>query len=113
MKARKTRSELDRQLEDVRRMLRDRHARVDPDDLFAGRVLARLPRDVSWSFDWAVRRVLPVSIALAMALVLAILATGRSTGNTSAPVSVSASSVSATNGNDPLEWLLEDRQELR
>ena len=109
MTGRKPRTGLDGRLENVRSSLRQHHARVEPDEHFASRVIARLPREAEGSFEWAVRRILPVSVALAVALTIAVLAIGGSASRTT-PASVAASSQS---GNDPLEWLLEDRQEVR
>ena len=110
MTGRRTRDEIDTMLEDVRRQLRDRHAGIEPDAHFAARVMARLPRNAAWSIGWAAVRVLPVSIAIAMALTITVVATGRATDRTTASVAVSATSQS---GSDPLEWLLEGREERR
>jgi len=96
--------------DDVRRLLREHHARFEPDAHFADRIVARLPRNEAWSFGWAARRVLPVSLALALVLTIAVVVTGRSASGTAESASVSAFS---TNVSDPLEWLLESRQELR
>ena len=100
---------LDRQAE-VRRLLRERHAGIEPDARFADRIVARLPRNEAWSFDWAVRRVLPVSLAIAMALTIAIVVTGGSVARTTASASIASTPRGAT---DPLEWLLEGRQAVR
>ena len=97
-------------LEDVRRLLRDRHAGIEPDAYFVDRVMARLPRHAGWSIAWAARRILPVSIAVAMVLTVALVAIGRSTNRTTTSTSVSASTQS---GSDPLDWLLEAREERR
>jgi hypothetical protein len=78
--------------------------------MFAQRVIGRLPHNQGWSFDWAARRVLPVSFAVALALTIAVLMTAGSTSR--AKVANSASSTSQT-GSDPLDWLLEGRQEVR
>jgi hypothetical protein len=111
MSGRKTREETENRLADVRRLLRERHAQVEPDAHFAERVMASLPRDAGWSIAWAARWVLPVSAACTMALTIAVVATGRSaTGRTAASPSVSATSQS---GGDLLEWLLEGREERR
>jgi hypothetical protein len=118
MTGRKNWDEIEKRLEDVRRLLRERHARFEPDAHFADRIVARLTQDAVWSFDWAARRILPVSLALALALTVAVLATGGFKAGTSesSAASVSAStSASATSQkpSDPLEWLLENRQEIR
>lgn len=115
MTRRLTEDQLRERLSGVRRLLRDRHAGVEPDAQFAARVVLRLPRNEAWSFEWAVRRVLPASIAVALALMIAVVATGSSAGRTtssSASASASAPGTSRTS-SDPLEWLLEGRQELR
>ena len=110
MTPRKNRAEIERRLDAVRLKLSERHAGIEPDALFAARVLARLPGNATWSIGWAARHVLPVSVALALVLIVAIVATGRGTDRKTATTSVLASPQS---GADPLEWLLEDRQELR
>jgi hypothetical protein len=110
MTGRRTRSDIEDRLLDVRRALRDRRAGIEPDAHFANRVIARLPRNEGWSFDWAARRVLPVSLAVALALTIAVLVTAGSANRTIVSASVSSSSQT---GSDPLEWLLEGRQEVR
>ena len=110
MSGRETRSDIDRRVEDVRRSLRERHSGIEADAGFAARVIARLPRDEAWAFDWAARRILPVSIGLAMVLMIAVMATGGFARR--APATASASPTSQS-GSDPLDWLLEGRQELR
>ena len=104
MSKRKTQEEIERRLAEARRLLRARHAGFEPDAAFAGRVIARLPHDTPWAFEWAVRRILPASVALAVVLMIAVVATGGFSVRTTA---------SAETGNDPLEWLLEGRQEVR
>lgn len=95
---------------EVRRRLRERHAGIEPDASFAARVIANLPRNEAWAFDWAVRRVLPMSLALALVLMIAVAITGRS----ATPTTVSASVSSTSQGtNDPLDWLLEGRGDRR
>ena len=108
----KRRQEIDRRLDEVRRLLRERRVDVEPGADFAARVLARLPRNESWSIGWAARRVLPASIALAMVLMIAIAATGGFTARTSWASSPSAAAGTPA-GNDPLEWLLEGREGRR
>ena len=109
MTGRKTRDELDRQLHDVRRALRARHAGIEPDAHFADRVVARLPKDEGWTIAWAARRILPVSIAFAAVLMVAALATTRSTDRTIASATESTSTSATTQtGSDSLDWLLED-----
>jgi hypothetical protein len=110
MKHRKGEDEIERRLDDLRRLLRGRRVAIEPDPFFADRVVARLPRNPAWSFDWAARRILPVSLALALALTIAAVATGRPAGARTEPVSASTTSQT---GNDPLEWLLDGRQDLR
>jgi hypothetical protein len=110
--------EMERRLDDVRRQLSNRHAGIEPDAQFAARILARLPGQQGFSIDWAARRVLPVSVALALVLVVAVVATGRASGgaNPSAPTapsrSTATSSTSSAGGTDPLEWLLEGRKDV-
>ena len=106
MTGRKTRDELERRLDDVRRALGARHAGIEPDAHFADRVIARLPKDEGWTIAWAARRILPVSIAFAAVLMVAALATTRSTDRTVASTSTSASATTQT-GSDSLDWLLE------
>ena len=67
--------------QEVRRLLRDRHAGIEPGPHFVGHVIARLPRHEARSFDWAVRRILPVSFAVALALMIAVFVTGHSVSN--------------------------------
>lgn len=98
----RTRNEIEERLNEVRRLIIERQAGIEPNARFADRVIARLPRNEAWSFDWAVRRVLPASIALAVALMIAVVATGRT-----------ASREIVASYGDPLEWLLDGRQELR
>jgi hypothetical protein len=107
------RDDIEARIEAVRRSLRQRHAGIEPDAHFASRVVARLPRNQGWSFDWAVRRILPLSIGLALVLMIAVVVTGG-LGARTAPVATAAATPSASQtGSDPLEWLLEGRQELR
>jgi hypothetical protein len=103
MTARRTRKNVESRLEDVRRLLRERHAGIEPDAHFVHRVIARLPRTPEWSIAWAARRILPVSLALAMALVIAAVATGHSMSRTARSEAVAASQ----SEGDPLLWLLE------
>lgn len=110
MTTRKTPRELDSRLEDVSRLLREHHLRIEPDAQFAARILARLPRHQAWSFAWAARRVLPVSVALAVALMVAIVTTDRSTGRAS---SAGLAPSTSSSESDPLEWILDGRQDLR
>ena len=108
MTGRKTPDELDRQLHDVRRALRARHAGIEPDAHFADRVMARLPKDEGWTIAWAARRILPVSLAFAAVLMVAALATTRSSDRTIASTARSTSTSAASqSGSDSLEWLLE------
>ena len=114
MTGRKTRDELERRLDDVRRALGARHAGIEPDAHFADRVMARLPRGEGWTIDWAARRILPVSLAFAAVLMVAALATTRSTNRTIASTSTSNSaSATSQTGSDSLEWLLEGGEERR
>ena len=108
MSGRKTPEELDRQLHDVRRSLRERHAGIAPDAHFADRVIARLPKDEGWTIAWAARRILPVSLAFAAVLMIAALATTRSTDRTIASTTRSTlASATSQTGSDSLDWLLE------
>jgi hypothetical protein len=105
----KPRDDIDRRLEVVRELLRERRVVVEPGPHFAERVVARLREPESWMFAWAARRVLPATLALAAALMVAIIATNRVPGR-----AVPASTVSESQGSsDPLDWLLEGRGELR
>jgi hypothetical protein len=108
MTGRRTPDEVERRLEEVRRLLRERHAGIEPDAHFAQRVVARLPRDPEWSLAWAARRVLPVSLVFAMALMIAAVATARSSSRTAA---TPAAAASAQTEVDPLLWLLESGEE--
>jgi hypothetical protein len=108
--------EMERRLNAVRRELASRHAGIEPDAAFAARVVARLPRSDGWSIDWAARRVLPISIALALVLVIAVVATGRPTGSETNSTSLTAATSSparSQSSSDPLEWLLEGREEVQ
>jgi len=100
----------DPKLDEVRRHLRERHARIEPDARFADRVLARLPREAEWSIDWAARRVLPVSMAVALGLLIVVVATGRIAGTTIPSASATASSQGS---DDVLDWLLAGQEERR
>jgi hypothetical protein len=114
MTARRTRDHVERRLEDVRLALRQRHAGVEPDARFADRIVARLPRNEAWAFEWAVRRILPVSIALAAALtVVAVLTSGTASRTTVSASASSSQTASSQTANDPLEWLLESRQDVQ
>ncbi len=110
MTGRRTRDEVESRLVEARRLLREHHAGIEPDAHFANRVIAQLPREPAWSISWAARRILPVSLALAAALALAAVATGRSASRNAASATVAAA-VQAE--GDPLEWLLESREERR
>ncbi len=116
MKHQRSQDEIDRRMESVRGLLRRRHAEIEPDPTFAARVIAGLPSNEAWSFEWAVRRVLPVSVALAMVLTIAAAVTvgkaRRTQSSASAAAQASPSSASGSR-SDPLEWLLEDRRETR
>ena len=110
MTGRTNKARTEERLVDVRRLLAKRHAGIQPDDGFAGRVLARLPRNEAWSFEWAVRRVLPTSLAFAMVLLIAVLATG---GFAHRPAASASAGSSSHTSSDPLDWLLEERAEVR
>ena len=112
MTGRRTQDENEERILNVHRLLRERHAGIEPDSYFVGRVIARLPRNEAWSFEWAVRFILPASLALAMALMIAVIATGGFAGRT-APASAAPVSSTSQTASDPLEWLLEGRKELR
>jgi hypothetical protein len=107
---------LDRRVETVRRLLREQRTMIDPDPYFAERVIARLPRADAWMLAWAAQRVLPVTLTVAAVLTVAVIANRLSGGVTSAATSTAAASTSSTSqqqGNDPLDWLLESRQEIQ
>lgn len=105
------RDDLEHRMDEVRRLLRARHARVSPDDGFAGRVAARAVRDPLSPFAWAFARLLPASAALAALLLVAVLVdANRGTGGSgSATTSATrTASASAREGEfDPLSWVLE------
>jgi hypothetical protein len=104
------RESLDRRVEEVRKLLRERLTLVDPDPRFADRVIARLPRTGDGMLAWAARRVLPATLALAAVLTIAVLVTGSSARRQAEAASIAST---GDRGNDPLEWLLETRQEAR
>jgi len=53
----------------ARELFRDHHAHVEPDALFAERVVARLPSQSEAALGWAVARILPATLALLLVLV--------------------------------------------
>ena len=55
----------------ARQFFRDHHGRVEPDERFAQRVVARLPARSDALFGWALARVLPATLALLLALMWA------------------------------------------
>jgi hypothetical protein len=110
MTGRRTRDEVKSRLEDVGRLLRERHAGIEPDANFAARVVARLPRDTAWTLARAATRIVPVSLVFAVALMIAVVATVRSTSRITASTPLSAT---VQTEDDPLEWLLEGREESR
>ena len=89
-------------VESARRLLRKRRVLVDPDPAFADRVMARIQETERWMLLWAARQVLPVTLALAAVLTVAILATHRS-----------STTLETQRASDPLDWLMEAREELR
>lgn len=107
----KEREDTVRRMDEVRELLRARHARVSPDDGFAERVARRAVRDPLAPFAWASARLLPASAALAAVLLVAVLVTG--TGSTTATAtastteSTSASTGVAQNEFDPVSWVFE------
>ncbi|MEZ5333419.1 MAG: hypothetical protein R2991_15595 [Thermoanaerobaculia bacterium] len=60
-------SELERDLETARALLREHHAGVTPDPSFAARVVAHLPAAPD-PLGWAARRLLPAALTLALLL---------------------------------------------
>jgi hypothetical protein len=106
-----TRRALDQRVEAVRRLLRERRIVVDPGPEFAERVMARVPRADAWMLAWAAQRVLPVTLTVAAVLTIAVVATNLSAGRPAA--ATSAASTTPQRGNDPLDWLLEGRQEIQ
>lgn len=100
---------LDDRVEAARRLLRERRATHEPGPHFADRVVARLRQPEVWMFAWAARRVLSVTLVLVAALTVVLVATNRLPGGAS-PVSTVSS---AQHTSDPLDWLLEGREELR
>ena len=95
-------NDIDRRLEEVRRLMRERHAGIEPDTEFASRVAARLPHESAWPLVWAARRMLPVSLGLAALLLIAVLLIGPAASATSAPTAVQTD-------DDPVSWVLESR----
>jgi hypothetical protein len=57
--------------EEARRYFREHHSGIEPDEQFAQRVVARLPRQSDAALGWAVARVLPATLALLLALMWA------------------------------------------
>lgn len=102
-------SGLDRRLAEVRRLMRERHAGVEPSPDFASRVAAQLPERGDSPLAWAAWRLLPLSIALLAALLVAAAVREPA----SAP-SATATVASAASGElDALSWLLADGEEAR
>ena len=106
----KDREALERRVSEVTRLLAEHRLVVDPDPAFVDRVVARLSREEGWMFAWAARRVLPVTLAVAALLMVAVLAVDRATPR---PVATASASTTSQQGNDPLEWLLEDGRGVR
>ncbi len=82
----------------VRRYLRQRHAKVEPDPAFAERVLARLARRPAELMGLAALRLLPATLALVMVLAWLSIRAGADSQPT-AP---------QTTGDDMIGWLIED-----
>lgn len=55
-------------MDELRRLLRAHHGGVEPDPGFADRVVAHLAREPGDPFGWAVMRILPATLALALLL---------------------------------------------
>jgi len=55
--------------EQARRYFREHHSGIEPDEQFAQRVVARLPKHSDAAFGWAVARVLPATLALLLVLI--------------------------------------------
>ena len=53
--ARRLAQGVESRIDEVRRLLRERHAGIEPDAHFVHRVVARLPRAPQWSIAWAAR----------------------------------------------------------
>ncbi len=100
---------VERRMDEVRRLLRGRHARVVPDDGFAERVARLAVRDPLSPFAWAFARLLPVSAALAAVLLVAVLVTGAGSTGAATATSTTASAITAGAPNefDPLSWVFE------
>ena len=98
------RHEVDRRVEQTRRLLRDHLTVVEPDPHFAARVAALLPRSSGGMLTWAAHRVLPVSLALAAVLSIAVFLNRAPGGSRTEAASLSPASQGTT---DPLDWLLE------
>ncbi len=56
-------------MDEVRRLLREHHAGVEPDPGFAQRVVARIEREPRDLLGWAALRLLPATLVLALLLV--------------------------------------------
>ena len=84
----------------ARELFREHHGNVEPDALFADRVIARLPSQSEAALSWAVARMLPATLALLLVLVWVSWQT--------APVADSLPETSPT--EDVLAWVL-DRSE--
>ena len=110
MKGSHGRESLDRRAEEFGRLLRERRIEVDPGPYFVDRVIARLPRAEEAMLAWAARRVLPATLAVAAVLSVAVLVTNRSASERAGAASISSTS---QNGNDPLDWLLENGGGIR
>ena len=87
----------------ARELFRDHHGNVEPDALFADRVVARLPSQSEAALGWAVARILPATLALL--LVLAWLSWQTT------PVADPALEVSPS--EDVLAWVLDRAGEDR
>lgn len=95
-------------LEQWNEWLKRRHAGVEPDPGFAGRVGARLVLDRPWPLAWAAMRLLPFSVVLVLALLAVALASPKAGGKGSV-LTVAQSSVV----DDPLAWVWETGEESR
>jgi len=98
-----TDTRLAKRLAAAQELFRRHHGNVEPDALFADRVIARLPSRSDAALGWAVARMLPATLALLLVLVWLSWQT--------IPVADPALEVSPT--EDVLAWVLDRAGEDR
>ncbi len=102
-----SRHDVDRELEQVRKALRSRHAGVTPDVHFAERVRARLRPEPAAMLGWAAFRVLPATFVILAVLTWMVFS---STPVDTGLQATAASSTSASPTEDIFAWVLEDTE---